>query len=137
MRASIRNNAAAYAYSITVTCSFAAIAGRHGNGTPGEIFAFALGAALGFAVAEAAASRGFRDRIRPERSDVVVLGTAFAPLSVGASVGAAILASTWTSGWIAWASGAFVSSGVYVLLSGVEMALARHHQERHPPQRDE
>jgi hypothetical protein len=61
---------------------------------------------------------------------VEALGAAFSFGSVGIAVGAAALATVVTNGWVAWLLGAFLASAFYVLMSGIEIALAARLEEK-------
>lgn len=134
VRVAIRNDSAAFSYSILVTATF----GMANLVAPGvtvlRIFLFALGATGAFAVLETLASRGFRIRLRGEPSDVVVLGTVLAPLSVTAAIGGSYGAlRVWpnTTGWFA---APLVATTVYVVGAGLQMMAARRYEEEHPPE---
>lgn len=136
-RRAVRTDASAYAYSILITTVFGLVSLRDGPPTEGRLFAFAMGATLGFALWEAAVSRGFRIRIREERSDVVLVGTAMAPVSVGVSLAAALGLAQVLSGLWAWMLVPLTATVVYVLLTGVQLAVARLYEERYPPDETE
>lgn len=134
---SVRNNASAFAYSVMITTTFGVVSRVSRAPRVFELFLFATGAAAGFIVLEAAASRFFRDRLHPERSEVVMLGSALALVSVNAAVGTALLVARLTGEWVVWLVAPFAATVVYVLISGLELALARRAEERHPPEREE
>lgn len=133
VRRAVRNDASAYAYSILITTVFGLVNLRDGPPTVARLFAFALGATFGFALWEAAVSRGFRIRIREEKSDVVLVGTAMAPVSVGASLAAALGIAQVLSGLWAWSLIPLTATIVYVALTGAQLTAARIYEERHPP----
>lgn len=133
VRRAVRTDASAYGYSILITAVFGLTNLQDGPVTVGRLFAYAMGATLGFALWEAAASRGFRIRIRQEQSDVVLVGTALAPVSVGLALVAALGATHVLSGAWTWWLAPFVATIVYVALTGAQLAVARVYEERHPP----
>lgn len=137
VRRAVRTDASAYGYSILITTVFGVVNLRDGPPTVGRLFAYAIGATMGFALWEAIASRGFRIRIREEQSDVVLVGTAMAPLSVGASLAAALGISQVLSGLWAWALTPLTATIVYVMLTGAQLVAARLYEERHPPDQSE
>lgn len=137
VRRAVRTDASAYGYSILITTVFGLVSLRDGPSTVGRLFAFALGATFGFALWEAAVSRGFRIRIREEKSDVVLVGTAMAPVSVGASLATALGIAQVLSGLWAWSLIPLTATIVYVTLTGAQLAAARLYEERHPPEGDE
>lgn len=137
VRRAVRTDASAYGYSILITAVFGVANLQDGPPTVGRLFAYVMGATLGFALWEAVVSRGFRIRIRQEQSDVVLVGTALAPVSVGLSLATAlgvtqVLAGAWT-----WFAAPFVGTIVYVALTGAQLAAARVYEERHPPEESE
>lgn len=129
IRTSLVNNVSAYGFSVMITASFGVISASVGSPTVGEVFLFAAGAVTGVAALDALTSKGFRDRMAGDPSDVVALGGAIGFFSVGLGVGAAALAATILGGALAWGIGALVAPSVYVLVSGLEMGLARLAQE--------
>lgn len=135
VRTSLRTNATAYAYSVFITVSFALVDTAVGDRSIGRIFLFLIGATIAFALTEGIASRGFRDRFRPEPSDVVMLGSAMATASVGSAAGVVWLTSSMLDGTSAWFIGPFAGTITYLLVAGLEMALARREQQD-PPERE-
>lgn len=131
MNTSIRNNSSAYAYSVLITATFGIAQSYGGSASTGHVFAFVVGAALAFAVAEAVVSGFFRNRMRPERSEVVVLGSAFALVSVTGGLGVSTL-TAWalTGHWVRWAVTPFTGTIAYLVLSGVEMGLALRAEQK-------
>ncbi|MGA9371305.1 MAG: hypothetical protein WBV53_05610 [Solirubrobacterales bacterium] len=118
------NNATAYGYSVAVTLSLAVLSATHGGPTVGQVFLFGAGAVAGVVVVEGAASGLFQRRLRGEPAQVVVIGSALSLASVGLSIGAAALIGETLDGGVAWPIGAFGATVVYLLVVGVEMALA-------------
>jgi hypothetical protein len=130
VRTSVRNNAAAYGYSVMITASFGVLSAALGAPELGDGFLYAAGAVSGVTLVEGAASRGFRVKLRGEPSEVVALGSSFSFASVGLGVGSAALCGELLSSWVAWLAGPLIASAIYVVASGVEMALAHAAQER-------
>lgn len=133
VRGVLRNDGSAYGYSLLATSAFGVASAQEGPPTVGQVFVFVVAAASAFALAEMLGSDFFRQRIRPERSDVVLLASAFNPLSAVAGVGAAALIGLAVDGWLAWLFGPFVATTVYILLTGANMAAASLVEERNPP----
>lgn len=136
VRTSLRSNSTAYAYSVFITVAFAIVDLTVGNRTIPRIFLFLAGATTAFGFAEAVASRGFQDRFRPEPADVVMLGSAMATVSVGSAAAGVWVTASLVGGPSGWFVGPFAGTLTYVLISGVEMALARRREERDPPERE-
>lgn len=124
VRTSVRDNSAAYGYSVTITSSLAVIGIEVGRPTVAEVFLFIVGAVGAFTVVEAVASRGFTQRLRGEPSDVVAIGSALGFASAGGGAGAAVLAANLIDAGSAWPVGSFLATVVFLLVVGVELALA-------------
>jgi hypothetical protein len=125
LRTGVRNNSSAYGYSVLATVGFAALNARIGSPTLGDLFRFVVGASAGFSAVEAAASRGFRNELRGDRSDVVVIGSAINLASIASGLGTVIGVAMVTSGWVAWLVAPCAGTIVYLLVVGLEMAFAR------------
>jgi hypothetical protein len=129
LQASVRNNYAAYGYSIMITASFGVLASRESTPKLGFIFLFLAGAIAGFVIIEAIVSKGFKRAPRGEPIQVVALGAAFSFGSVGAAVGAASIATIVLDGWAVWLVGAFAASATFILMLGLEIAIAERVQD--------
>lgn len=130
LRSSILNNSTAYAFSVMITVVLLATQQALKPVTTGRLFLFALGATIAFAGVEAVATAGFRVRVRPDPSEAVALGSAFAVLSVTLGLGAAVLALQVVSGAVGWFVAPFAGTVMYVAASGLEMAFGRWQEER-------
>ncbi len=128
LQASVRNNYTAFGYSVMITASFGVLASRHPSPIPGDIFLFLAGAIAAFLVIEIVVSKGFSKAPTGEPARVVALGSALSLGSVAASVGAAAVLGSLLGEWLSWLVGGFTASGVYVVLSGMEIALAERIQ---------
>lgn len=135
-RTSLRTNASAYAYSIFITSCFGIVNVAVGSPSVLRIFLFLGGATIAFALAETVVSRGFRDRFRPEPSDVVMLGSAMALFSVSVAALAAWGLAEATDAGAAWFLAPFGGTSTYIVLSAVEMAIARKKHEESPPKEE-
>lgn len=133
MRSAVRNDASAYSYSILITVTFGAVQLEVGSVSAGRLFLFVLGATGAFAVIEAASSRFFQVRVREEPSDVVILGTALAPLSVALALLAALATLQVVTGAPAWTLTPAVATTVYICAAACQLMLARSYERRHPP----
>jgi hypothetical protein len=123
LRSAARNNASAYGYSVTITATFGILV--TGTTTVLEIFAFAGGAVLAYALVDAVASGGFRHGPRDEEpSEVTALGSSVSFVSVGAALAVALVAAQLVGGWAAWPLGAFSATVAYLLLLALEIGLA-------------
>ncbi len=129
LQASVRNNYTAYGYSVMITASFGVLAIEETARTA-FIFVFLAGAIAAFVAIELIVSRGFERAPRGEPIEVEALGAAFSLGSVATAVGGAALATVILSGWAAWLLGGFAASGIYVLMSGLEIAVAEKLREK-------
>jgi MFS family permease len=120
---STRNNTVAYGYSLTATGSYGVISDQKGSRI-GDVFLFAVGAALAFALVNTLVTEGYRKRFPDEPGVVVAFGTSLSLLSVTAAVGTAALAGWLLRAWVAWLAGSFAFTLVYLALVGVEIAVA-------------
>jgi hypothetical protein len=122
---SARNNSLAYGYSVLITASFGVLESLRGTPSIGDVFVLVGGACVPFAVVNAFVTRGFRRRVEHEPPVVVSLGSSFGVFSVSASVGLAALLAWALRGLAAWAVAAALATLGYLLLSALEIALAR------------
>jgi hypothetical protein len=120
-----RNNAIAYGYSLTITASYGMLAVLGHRPTVWRIFAFIAGAGAAFALANAAVTKGYRETQEPEAPLVRALGSSFGIVSSSAGVAACALVGWALDGWFPWLLGPLVATLAYVLLAGLEIALAR------------
>jgi hypothetical protein len=123
--ASTRHNALAYGYSLATTGAFAVLATSAGSYHPVEIFLFALGGAATFTIATASTTLGFRRRLREEPPIVRAVGSSLSFVSITGAIGGAWLLAWAVGGWPAWLLGGFAASALYLVLSALELALAR------------
>jgi hypothetical protein len=125
LRSAARNNASAYGYSVTITATFGILSIVTSTTTVLEIFAFAGGAVLAYALVDGVASGGFRHGPRDEEpSEVTALGSSVSFVSVGAALSVALVAAQLVGGWAAWPLGAFSATVTYLSLLALEIGLA-------------
>ena len=129
VRASLRNNLSAYGFSVMITATFGVLGASLGSPDVGQVFLFAGGAVTGVTLVDGITSHEFREKMRGEPSDVVALGAALGYVSIGVAIGLAALIAKILQGGIAWGLGALGASVIFVLISGIEMTLARIAQE--------
>jgi len=122
---STRHNSLAYGYSLALTGSFGMLAHLAGPTSVRDIFAFGLGAALTFTIANAAVTEGFTTKIEDEPPIVLALGTSFGFASVAAALGSAAFFAWLLPDWIGWGVGAFAASLVYLVITAFEFVVAR------------
>jgi hypothetical protein len=130
LHASVRNNASAYGFSVTITASFGLLTSARGTPTALEIFAFAGGAVAAFALVEFVVSRGYRQDLEDEPPNVKDVGSSVSVLSVGLAMAGAYVAGRLLEGLVAWPVGSFVATAIYLFLFGVELGLIEHLSRR-------
>ena len=132
LHASVRNNASAYGFSVTITATMALLNSAVGTPSALEIAAFAGGAVAAFGVVELVVSRGFTRRLEDEPTSVKELGSSISVLSVGVAVACAyaVVQLLGGGGFAAWPLGSFVATSAYLFLFGVELTLAERLQRR-------
>ena len=129
-RAALVNNLSAFGFSVMITATFGLLSAQLGSPGAPDVFLFAAGGVAGVTLIDGVTSKGFRRRLRGETSDVLALGTGFSFISVLGAIGSAdLLAEILGDGGSAWPLGAFAACCVFVLLSGVEMSVAKVLQE--------
>lgn len=130
LRLSLRNNSGAYGYSVMITCCLAMLSSYNGTPKTDEVFLFVLGAVVSFALIETIATRAFRTPLRgDEPSHVVALGSSLNLFSIALAIGVTALVGAIAPGWVSWCAGSFLASVVYLIATGVEMAMARKIEE--------
>ncbi len=130
LHASVANNASAYGFSVTITASYGLLTTALGTPTAPEIFAFAGGAIVAFALVEGVVSRGFTQGLEDEPGSVKELGSSVSVLSVGSAIACAYAVGRLAGGFAAWPLGSFVATLAYLFLFGVELSLAHRIQRR-------
>ncbi|ORE85633.1 hypothetical protein ATO4_26382 [Aurantimonas sp. 22II-16-19i] len=127
LRLSVMDNASAYAFSITITGSYALLTTIAQPG-PLDIFLAAAGAVAAFAVAELLTFLLLRED--PQESDSVkLLGRMLNFLSVGCAMGAAYLCGLLLPDPLSWLAAGFVSALIFIFLEGLELAVAEARED--------
>jgi hypothetical protein len=124
MRTSVRNNSAAYGYSVTITATFGALNALSAPQDVVDVLLFVAGAAFAFSVTEVVASKGFKVTDHSEPEEVVLIATSFNVFSMSSAVALGSLVGWLLSGWIAWLVGSFAATVSYLFVVGIEMAVA-------------
>jgi hypothetical protein len=119
-----RNNVTAYGYSISITAAFAILQTSRSDTGILEIFVFAAGGVVAFAIIAALASGFFREELEDQPSNVKSLAGALSFFSVGLALGVAYLVGILLKGLAAWPVSAFLTTLVYVSAVGIELAVA-------------
>lgn len=127
---SVVNNSSAFGFSITITATSGMLSHFKGSPTAFEIVLLALSAVLGISIIEAVVSGGFRRRPDLHPTEVIMLGTAANLLSVAVSLGVVYVVARTLPAPYAWAIAPLVAAAVYVLVEGLELAIAEDVQEQ-------
>ena len=86
-----RNNVTAYGYSVSITAAFALLQTSRTDTGVLEIFAFAVGAVIAFALIAGLASGFFEEELEDQSSNVKALAGALWFFSVGLALGVAYI----------------------------------------------
>lgn len=126
LRTTLRENATAYGYSVTITATFGVTATQHAqHGGPVQVLLFAAGAAAAFFLIEGMASRFFRRAGDPEQPLTSMLAGATDVLSILMAV-AAGSALAYIPSEAGWAAASFGATTVYLLVGAIDVLLARY-----------
>lgn len=125
VRTTLRHNATAYGFSVSITASFGVVSSSHQQSSiPLQAVLFAAGAVAAFLLVEAVASRLFQRSARGETEGVLMISGAVDALSVLAAVGTAS-ALSFVPGVAAWPLTAFGTTFAYLLVGGLDVLIAR------------
>jgi hypothetical protein len=119
-----RNNVTAYGYSISITAAFGILQTSRSDTGILEIFLFAAGGVVAFAIIAALSSGFFREELEDQPSNVKSLAGALSFFSVGLALGVAYLDGILLKGLAAWPVSAFLTTLVYVTAVGIELTVA-------------
>jgi hypothetical protein len=122
---SARTNGLAYGYSVALTGAYIVLQSEASSPDVLDAFLFGLGASITFALAGAFVTRGFRQPVEREAPVVLALGTALGILSISAATGSCALLALAVDGHLAWFLGPLVASAIYLVVSALELLLAR------------
>jgi hypothetical protein len=89
-----------------------------------EIFVFAAGAVVAFAVIACLASDFFREELEDQPSNVKSLAGALSFFSVGLALGVAYVVGILLEGLAAWPVNSFLTTIVFIASVGIELAVA-------------
>jgi hypothetical protein len=126
---STRQNAGAFAFSIMITSAFGAVSTLQPAERPWEMFLFGGGGVAGFALVTAVGHLVADPEEQPERVRVVLFAALLAVFSVLGGIGGAALVAWLVGGWEAWLLAPLAGSAAFILLNGLEYALAEIEEE--------
>lgn len=134
VRTTLRQNATAYGFSISITAAFGLVTSSHQQTSfPLQSVLFAGGAVAAFLLVEVVASRLFKRGGQTEAGSVVMISGAVDALSVLAAVGAAVALSQ-LPGIASWPLTGFGVTLVYLLVGGLDVLIARQAARFRPAQ---
>lgn len=125
----MRGNATAFGFSITITGCFGVLQATVGNPTVGQILLFGVASAATVGVIQALVTRGFRDRVGVAPAEVRMLATALDFMSVTAGLGTAAGIGALVAAGVAWPLGAAAATFVFLAAESAETLLAERIQK--------
>ncbi len=124
IRTSLRENATAYGFSVSITAAFGLVSTQQPSKAALPVLLFAASAALTFIVVEVVVSKFFRHIGSGERTRVVLISGAVDGLSILCAVSAAIGLSR-VPGVLAWPATAAGTVLVFLVVGGLDVLIAR------------
>ncbi len=124
MRGSTGRESTTFGFSILVTVTFALVQAMEGAPDVVQIFLYAAGAVLSFTLLTAVLSRGFRRPMPQHRTTTQALATSLNLLSVLTGLGVGLLLTGLLDGAAAWIVVPFAATLTYLLVEGIEEAVA-------------
>ena len=123
LRGVVGSSATAYGYTLTVWSTGSILSGAYGPPSAPQVFAFLAGAVVAFAVVGLLAFGGVTAEFGGGSGRVELWG-GFHFLSVGLAVALAWLISASAPVFPGWPLAAFVATGAYLLIVGLEQTAA-------------
>jgi hypothetical protein len=124
LRRSTGHHAPAYGYSIAAGAAALVLTKLHGTPDLLSIFMFIVGTSSAVLLINLLATRVYRQESPEQPQPVVALGTSFSVVSISATTGIVIAIGYLLAGWEAWLVSGFVFTTVYLVLVGLELAVA-------------
>jgi CDP-diglyceride synthetase len=119
-----RNNVTAYGYSVSITAAFALLQTSRSDTGILEIFVFAAGAVVAFALIAAVASGFFREELEDQPSNVKSLAGALSFFFGWPCTWGCIRRWDTDTRLAAWPASTFLTTLVYIAAVGLELAVA-------------
>lgn len=128
LRVTLRQTAAAYGYTLTIATTSAILASVHGKPRSGDVFLFAAGGLLAFAVLDAiVALTGTPEEDSPATAFPFAGALNF--VSVGAALGASVALTHAVGSAIAWLLTPLAATSIYLLVVGAQVAVVARARE--------
>ncbi len=126
---STRENAGAFAFSIMITSVFGVVSALDPGPAAWEVVLFAAGAVLGFVAIALLGELVAVPDTEAERTRLVLVASLLSLSSVLGGVGAATLVAWAAAGWAAWLFAPFAGGVAFLLVNGLEYAVAEVEEE--------
>ncbi len=123
LRAAIGSSAAPYGYTLATWTSGGVLMSARGTPDVPAIFAFMVGAVLGFAFVGTLAFGGVGKRFEREHGEALLWGS-FHFFSVGLAIGVAALVASYVESFLVWPLGGFLFTATYLIALGAESTVA-------------
>lgn len=123
IRSSVKDNATAYGYSISITGTAALLSNEGHKITVIAVFAGMLAAAAAFVIIEGLIMLLVDDLKDDEGQEDRVLARMMNIFSIAAAMGAAFASGHYLPDPYAWPVGGFTATAAFVLFDGIELAL--------------
>lgn len=124
LRAVVGTSAAPYGYTLATWTTGAVLIGVRGLPSAFAALAFMFGAVTGFALVGAVAFGGVRRHFGQEPGEARLIWGSFHFFSVGCAIGTTALVARYVEGFVAWPLAGFLFTTAYLLVLGVESAVA-------------
>ncbi len=124
VRTALRNNATAYGFSISITASYGLASSANGSPSAGETVAFAVGAAVAFVLIGAVFLTRYPQGSLREGGQIATISGGIDLLAVLTALGAAYGLSQ-VPGFVTWPLTSFGTAVAYLLVSGLDVLIAR------------
>ena len=121
---SVRENSAAFGYSITITGSYATLSALDGPVTVADIFAAAVSAGLAFTALELVVIAVYRDVPDQESVTRRLLARMMNFVSISVGVGLAAVCAWLFNGTWAWGLGAFAATVSFILMDALALRVS-------------
>lgn len=124
MRSTVGRESTTFGFSILVTVGFGMVQTVQGSPGEVEVVAYAVGAAMSFALLEGVLSRGFRRPMPQHHTQTQALGTSLNVVSVLAGLAVNWLVGSTISGVLGWGLAPLLGALVYLVVESLEAAVA-------------
>ena len=126
LNASVRGNAQAFGFSITVTVTFGIVSQLEVQPHLIDLFLFAVAGVAAFTLLNLVVVLRRGGALHDGAGErATLIGTATDFLAVGAAVGAAVAVGELLNGTVVWVLAPFAAGVIYVLVQSVELAVGR------------